>query len=78
MLPPNLVGVIAALTNRGLVERGQHPTDRRAAALHLTASGKSPVEQAERTASQLEADVAHRLTLAETRTLIRLLKKIYL
>ncbi|MGH6638669.1 MAG: MarR family winged helix-turn-helix transcriptional regulator, partial [Polaromonas sp.] len=36
VLPPNLVGIIAALDKRGLVERRPHPTDGRAMGLHLT------------------------------------------
>jgi hypothetical protein len=36
------------------------------------------MREAERTAAQFEAEVAARLSAAEARTLIRLLKKIYL
>jgi DNA-binding MarR family transcriptional regulator len=77
ILPPNLVGMVAALEARRLIVRTRHPRDRRAMGLHLTAAGKRLARQAERTAAQLEAQATGRLTPAETRTLIRLLRKIY-
>jgi DNA-binding MarR family transcriptional regulator len=78
ILPPNLVGMIKSLEKRGLIERRAHPTDRRAQGLHLTAQGQRLQGDAEATASQLETDVARRLTSAELQTLIRLLRKVYL
>jgi DNA-binding MarR family transcriptional regulator len=78
ILPPNLVGMINALEKRDLVVRRPHPRDGRAMGLHLTAAGQKLMRDAERTAAELEADVARKLSAAETRTLIRLLKKIYL
>jgi DNA-binding MarR family transcriptional regulator len=77
ILPPNLVGMINAFEKRELVLRKPHPRDGRAMGLHLTAAGQKLMSDAERTASELEAQAASRLTSAETRTLIRLLKKIY-
>ena len=76
--PPNLVGMINALEKRQLIERQPHPRDGRAMGLHLTPAGQKLMRGAERTAAQLEAQVAARLSAAETRTLINLLKKIYL
>jgi DNA-binding MarR family transcriptional regulator len=78
ILPPNLVGMINALEKRELVERQPHPRDGRAMGLHLTPAGEKLMRNAERTAAQLEAEVAARLSATETRTLIKLLKKIYL
>jgi DNA-binding MarR family transcriptional regulator len=78
ILPPNLVAIINGLQKRELVTRKPHPRDGRALGLHLTPAGRKLVRDAERTASELEADVAGRLSPAESRTLIRLLKKIYL
>jgi DNA-binding MarR family transcriptional regulator len=78
ILPPNLVGMINALEKRELVERQRHPRDGRAMGLHLTPAGQKLMRHAERTAAQLEAEVAARLSPSETRTLIKLLKKIYL
>ena len=78
MLPPNLVGMINNFEKRDLVLRKPHPRDGRAMGLHLTPAGQKLMRDAERTASELERDVASRLTAAESRTLIRLLQKIYL
>jgi DNA-binding MarR family transcriptional regulator len=57
--------------------RTRHPRDRRAMGLHLTEAGRKLARQAERTAAQLEAQATARLTAAESRTLIRLLRKVY-
>ncbi|HSV54743.1 MAG TPA: MarR family transcriptional regulator [Burkholderiaceae bacterium] len=78
ILPPNLVGMISALEKRALIERQPHPRDGRAVGLHLTPDGEKLMREAERTAAELEAQVASRLTPTENKTLIRLLKKIYL
>ena len=78
ILPPNLVGMINAFEKRELVARRPHPRDGRAMGLHLTTAGQKMMRDAERTAAELEAEVGSRLTPAESRTLIRLLKKIYL
>lgn len=78
ILPPNLVGMVNAFEQRALVERRPHPRDGRAQGLHLTPAGQKLMREAERTAAELEADVASRLSAAENRTLIRLLQKIYL
>jgi DNA-binding MarR family transcriptional regulator len=77
ILPPNLVGMINAFEKRQLVLRKPHPRDGRAMGLHLTAAGRKLMSDAERTATELEAQAASRLTAAESRTLIRLLKKMY-
>lgn len=77
VLPPNLVGLIAALERRGLIERRPHPSDGRAMGVHLTPAGAELTGQAEQTAAQLEQDATARLTAAERKTLIRLLQKVY-
>lgn len=77
ILPPNLVGMVNALEGRELIARAPHPRDRRATSLHLTENGRKLMRKAERTAAELEAQVASRLTAAESRTLIRLLQKVY-
>ena len=77
ILPPNLVGMVGALEKRELIVREPHPRDGRAMGLHLTPAGQKLVRDAEKTASQLEAEVAGRLTPAEQRTLLKLLKKVY-
>jgi len=77
ILPPNLVGMVNALEKRELIERQPHPRDGRAMGLHLTPAGQKLMRDAERTAAQLEAQVAARLSAGEVKTLIRLLKKVY-
>lgn len=77
ILAPNLVAIVAALEKRDLITREPHPRDGRALGLHLTAAGRQFAQDAERTATQLEAEVAARLSATESRTLIRLLKKVY-
>ena len=77
ILPPNLVGRVAQLEKRGVIERLPHPHDRRAAGLHLTPEGETLVREAELEVSALEEDATSRLTAAERRTLMRLLQKVY-
>ena len=77
ILPPNLVGMINALEKRRIIMRKPHPRDGRAVGLHVTAAGQKLMRDAERTAAELEAEVASRLSAAESKTLIRLLQKIY-
>jgi DNA-binding MarR family transcriptional regulator len=77
ILPPNLVGMVNTLEKRELVLRQPHPRDGRAMGLHLTPAGQKLMRDAEKTAAALEAEVASRLSPAELRTLIGLLKKVY-
>jgi DNA-binding MarR family transcriptional regulator len=78
ILPPNLVGMVNTLEKRGLIARKPHPRDGRAVGLHLTPAGRTLMQAAEQTAADLESEVGNRLSAAELRTLIRLLKKVYL
>lgn len=75
--PPNLVGMISQLQRRELITRRPHPHDGRAMGLHLTPEGRKMVKQAEVTASELEEAATARLSLAERKTLMQLLRKIY-
>jgi DNA-binding MarR family transcriptional regulator len=77
ILPPNLVGMINEFEKRKIIMRKPHPRDGRAVGLHVTATGQKLMRDAERTAVELEAEVASRLSAAESKTLIRLLQKIY-
>lgn len=76
--PPNLVGMINQLQKRELIVRRPHPRDGRAMGLHLTAEGKKMIRQAEVTASELEQAATARLSTTERKTLIQLLRKIYI
>lgn len=77
ILPPNLVGLVSALEKRELITRLPHPRDGRAMGLHLTPAGQKLMREAERTAAQLEGEVGSRLSAAELKTLLKLLKKVY-
>jgi DNA-binding MarR family transcriptional regulator len=77
ILPPNLVSLVGNLEKRDLITRKPHPRDGRATGLHPTASALKLMRQAERTAADLESQVAGRLTPAEAKTLLRLLRKVY-
>ena len=78
ILPPNLVGMVNALARRGLIHRLPHPRDGRALGLHLTAEGQALMRDAECTARNLEDEATGQLSTAERKTLIRLLRKVYL
>ena len=78
LLPPNLVGKISMMEKRDLLVRKPHPDDGRAIGLSLSAAGNELMQRAESTASQLEADVASKLTDTEIKTLMKLLQKLYL
>lgn len=75
--PPNLVGLVGSLQQRGLIERRPHPQDGRAVGLHLTAAGQALHQAACATASAAEAEAASALTPREQATLVRLLRKLY-
>lgn len=77
ILPPNLVSLVGALEKRELIERKPHPRDGRATGLHPTPAAQKLMRQAERTAAELEQEVADRLTPGEQKTLLRLLRKVY-
>jgi DNA-binding MarR family transcriptional regulator len=77
ILAPNLVGMVNALEKRDLIVRQPHPLDGRAMGLHLTPAGQILMRSAEKTAAQLEVDSTARLTAAERKTLLQLLKKVY-
>lgn len=77
ILPPNLVGLVKGLQQRGLVQRRPHPSDRRAQGLHLTAAGERLHEQAQAAATELETEATAALSAEEVQTLIGLLRKLY-
>ncbi len=77
ILPPNLVGLLKSLEKRGLVEKREHPSDKRAQGLHLTPAGQRLQAEAQQTARSLEDDAVAGLSPAETDTLNQLLRKLY-
>ncbi|CAN5458878.1 MarR family transcriptional regulator [soil metagenome] len=76
--PPNLVGMVSTFEKRGLIAKRPHPSDGRATGLHPTPNGEVLMREAEKTALDLEEKATEGLTAAERKTLIRLLKKVYL
>ncbi len=78
ILPPNLVGMVNALEQRGLILRERHAKDGRAMSLYTTDAGATLMRAAEQVAVELEIDRTQGLTATERKTLMRLLQKIYL
>ncbi len=74
---PNLVAMISAMEKKDLIARQPHPLDGRAVGLHPTPAGKKMMQAAEKTAAKLELESSARLTDAERKTLLQLLKKVY-
>lgn len=77
ILPPNLVGMVKQLEKRGLLEKREHPTDRRAQGLHLTDAGMALQAETQAVVTSLESESVTHLTDDERDTLIRLLRKVY-
>jgi DNA-binding MarR family transcriptional regulator len=77
ILSPNLVRIIRSFDERGLIERTQDATDKRAIGLSLSTTGRKLMRGAEREAASLETDVAPTLTESERDQLLSLLKKVY-
>ncbi len=71
-----LTGVIDRLEAKGLVERRQHPTDRRTRLLYLTTEGKALHKDASKAAWKTRRMVFDPLSLAERETLVALLTKL--
>lgn len=69
-------GIIDRLEKEGLVERRNHPEDRRAYQVLLSARGKSLEDELCAVASRVQSKVNAPLTAEEQTTLIRLLEKI--
>lgn len=78
LLAPNLVGLINRLEKRGLITRRPHPSDGRALGLYCSPEGHQITEKAEAIAAASGAKVTQKLSIAEQKTLIRLLQKIFL
>ncbi len=78
ILPPNFVGLLRQLMQKGWVRKIPHPTDGRAVGLFLTPAGQRLMTQAEAMALQSDREASSMLSETERKTLIRLLQKIYL
>jgi len=77
ILPPNLVGMVRQLEERGLIDKRPHPSDRRAQGLHLTPAGEALQAETQQVVASLETEVVTHLSEQERQTLIGLLRKVY-
>jgi DNA-binding MarR family transcriptional regulator len=76
MFPSRLVAVLDDMERAGLVERRQHPSDRRVSLLSLTAIGKKTLQVVGRVAKQHEAELCAGLNSGEREMLEKLLARI--
>lgn len=77
ILPPNLVGMVRQLEERGLIDKRPHPNDRRAQGLHLTPAGEALQAETQQVVASLETEAVTHLSEQERQTLISLLRKVY-
>ncbi|MGI9184239.1 MAG: MarR family winged helix-turn-helix transcriptional regulator [Solirubrobacteraceae bacterium] len=76
MDPSSMVGTIDELESRGLVTRQNHPTDRRAHALHVTAAGRKTLARGRTLAAAAQNDLLAPLSPEDRRQLHDLLLRI--
>jgi DNA-binding MarR family transcriptional regulator len=76
ILPSRLVTLIDDLQARGLVERRDHPTDRRSYALYLTDKGRETLKAIGRVAREHQDTLCAALNEDERAQLVSLLKRI--
>jgi DNA-binding MarR family transcriptional regulator len=74
--PATIQGVIARLRDRGLVDAGRDPLDRRTVVLSLNEAGTAALAEAVRQGSQANERLLAPLTAEERRMLIRLLRRL--
>jgi DNA-binding MarR family transcriptional regulator len=74
--PSRMVAFVDELEQRGLIERGHDPLDRRKRTLHLTPTGRELLERALVLASELERVLCAPLNRAERELLLDLLQRV--
>ena len=74
--PSSMVATIDQLERQGLVERRPHPSDRRAHALHMTASGERTLRQARMLSREAQEELLGPLDGDERRQLHELMFKL--
>lgn len=74
--PSRMVAFVDALEERGVLERRQNPTDRRARALHLTDPGRELLASAFAAAADFERDLCAGLSGEEREELLALLGRV--
>lgn len=76
--PSRMVAFVDALEERGLLERRQNPSDRRARALFLTSAGRKQLTKAFKTAMEHERTLCAGLSAEEREHLLDLLGRVAL
>jgi DNA-binding MarR family transcriptional regulator len=76
MFASRLVALVDQLESRGLVERRDHPEDRRSYALHLTEKGRVALQSIGRVAREHQKALLAALTADEQRQLAQFLQRI--
>lgn len=76
VLPSRLVALVDELESRGLVERRDHPDDRRTYALHLTGAGRAAVDSIGRVAREHQQALTAVLDAKEQEQLAAMLSRI--
>lgn len=71
-----MVQILDDLEKTGLVERKEHPTDRRSHSIHLTAKGKDILLKAHHVGEAVEKHFLGSLSAKEQKELIRLLRQL--
>lgn len=74
--PSTVRAMLVLLEQRGLVERGTHPTDARARTVALTAEGEGVFRQLWMAGEPIRAQMLGALEPAEAETLVRLLTRV--
>ncbi|HEY8086749.1 MAG TPA: MarR family transcriptional regulator [Polyangiaceae bacterium] len=76
IVPSRLVSLVDELEEKGLVERRDHPEDRRVYSLHMTARGARAMADIGRVARAHEEALCKALSAEERAQLVRLLERI--
>jgi len=74
--PATIQGVVARLRDRGLIDAGRDPLDRRTVVLSVSAAGETALADAVRQGQQANERLLAPLSAEERRVLIRLLRRV--
>lgn len=74
--PSRMVAIVDQLESRGLLERRNNPSDRRARALYVTPAGRRLMGRAFRVATEFNARIGAKLSAEERERLVGLLQKV--
>jgi DNA-binding MarR family transcriptional regulator len=74
--PSTVRAMLVLLERRGFVSREMHPTDGRARTVALTASGRRKFRRVFKAGEAIRDQMVSSLSFAETRSLVRLLRRV--